>query len=488
MKWEASLKEPFKLADAKKDSTKKNNVIGALLYPFVGFGNTEKPKSENMLIKNATVWTSEAAGNLDNTDVLIENGKISKIGKNLSAANALVIDGTGKHLTAGIIDEHSHIALSSINEAGQSSSAETRMSDVVNPDDINVYRQLAGGVTTSQLLHGSANSIGGQSAVVKLKWGGNVSEMLLPEAQFIKFALGENVKQSSRTDATGVRFPRTRMGVEQVFMDHFIRAREYDRSWASYNSMKNKIGVPAPRRDIELDALVEILNGKRHITCHSYVQSEINMLLKVADSLGFKVNTFTHILEGYKVADKMKKHGAAGSSFADWWAYKMEVKDAIPYNAAIMSKVGVVTSINSDDAEMARRLNQEAAKTVEYGGILETEAMKMVTINPAKMLHLDNRTGSIKVGKDADLVLWNNHPLSIYARPDYTIIEGTVYYSTDKDEKRRAEVDKERARLIQKMISAKTGGANVVRPPFRRQRMWHCEDVEGVFAEGEEQK
>ena len=487
--WEATLKEPFKMPEAKKDSTKKTMpMIGTLLYPFVGFGNTEKPKSETILIKNATVWTSEAVGNLEETDVLVENGKISKIGKNLTATNALTIDGKGKHLTPGIIDEHSHIAIASTNEAGQSSTAEVRMSDVIVPDDINIYRQLAGGVTTSQLLHGSANAIGGQSAVVKLKWGGNVADMLLPEAQFIKFALGENVKQSSRTEATSIRFPKSRMGVEQVYFDHFMRAKEYDRSWASYNSLKNKIGMPAPRRDIELDALVEILNGKRFITCHSYVQSEINMLIKVADSLGFKVNTFTHILEGYKVADKMKKHGAAGSSFADWWAYKMEVKDAIPYNAAIMSKVGVVTSINSDDAEMARRLNQEAAKTVEYGGILETEALKMVTINPAKMLHLDQRTGSIKVGKDADLVLWNNHPLSIYARPDYTIVEGTIYYSTEKDEKRRIEIDKERARLIQKMISAKTGGSTAIKPTFRRQRMWHCEDVEGIFAEGEEGK
>jgi imidazolonepropionase-like amidohydrolase len=488
IKWTATLTEPLKVAETRRDTTQKPVPnVGKPLFPFVGFGNPEKPKTETLLVKNTTVWTSEEAGVLQGTDVLVENGKIARIGKNISAPNARVIDGAGKHLTAGIIDEHSHIALVSINEGGQSSSAEVRMSDVVNPDDINIYRQLAGGVTMSQLLHGSANSIGGQSAVVKLKWGSNVPEMLVPEAQYIKFALGENVKQSSSPNPTG-RYPQTRMGVEQVFFDHFTRAREYERAWDSYNSMKNKIGIPAPRRDIELDAIAEILSGKRHITCHSYVQSEINMLLKVADSLGFKVNTFTHILEGYKVADKMKKHGSAGSSFADWWAYKMEVKDAIPYNAAILAKVGVLTSINSDDAEMARRLNQEAAKAVEYGGIAETEALKMVTINPAKILHLDKRTGSIKVGKDADLVLWNNHPLSIYARPDYTIVEGAIYYSTENDEKRRMEVEKERARLIQKMISAKTGGVTTVRPAFRRQRMWHCEDIEGMMAEGEEEK
>lgn len=488
IKWMAMLQEPFKSVAAARDTTQKAIPnVGKPLFPFVGFGNTEKQKAETLLIKNATVWTSEDAGVLQTTDVLVENGKIARVAKNIAAPNARVIDGTGKHLTPGIIDEHSHIALFSINEAGQSSTAEVRMSDVINPDDINIYRQLAGGVTMSQLLHGSANSIGGQSAVVKLKWGSNVPEMLVPEAQYIKFALGENVKQSNSPNAT-VRFPQSRMGVEQVFFDHFTRAREYDRAWDAYNSLKNKIGMPMPRRDIELEAIAEILAGKRHITCHSYVQSEINMLIKVADSLGFKVNTFTHILEGYKVADKMKKHGVAGSSFADWWAYKMEVKDAIPYNAAILTKVGVLTSINSDDAEMARQLNQEAAKAVEYGGIAETEALKMVTINPAKILRLDKRTGSIKVGKDADLVLWNNHPLSIYARPDYTIVEGTIYYSTDSDEKRRSEVDAERARLIQKMISAKTGGATTVRPPFRRQRMWHCEDIEGVAAEGEEEK
>jgi imidazolonepropionase-like amidohydrolase len=485
--WSATLKEPFKAVEAKLDTAKKTTpIMGKTLFPFVGFGNESKPKSETLLIKNATVWTSEAEGILTEIDVLVENGKISKIGKNLSSTTARTIDGTGKHLTAGIIDEHSHIALFSVNEGSQSSTAEVRMSDVINPDDINIYRQLAGGVTMSQLLHGSANSIGGQSAVVKLKWGGGVAEMLIPEAQFIKFALGENVKQSNWGINGLTRFPQTRMGVEQVYIDHFTRAKEYDKSWAAYNSLKSKINMPAPRRDIELDALVEILNNKRYITCHSYVQSEINMLLHVADSIGFKINTFTHILEGYKVADKMKKHGSAGSSFADWWAYKMEVKDAIPYNAAILSKVGVLTSINSDDAEMARRLNQEAAKTVEYGGIAETEALKMVTINPATILHLDQRTGSIKVGKDADLVLWNNHPLSIYARPDYTIVEGAIYYSIENDEKRRSEVDKERARLIQKMISTKTSGTTTAKPAARRQRMWHCEDIEGIMAEGEE--
>ena len=371
------------------------------------------------------------------------------------------------------------------------------MADAINPDDINIYRQLAGGVTASQLLHGSANAIGGQSAIIKLKWGESAPNMLIKGADgFIKFALGENVKQANWGDANRVRFPQTRMGVEQVYMDHFIRAKEYAKAWADYNSQtttamrgKSKIAAATlqiPRRDIELDALAEILAKKRFITCHSYVQSEINMLMKVADSLGFKVNTFTHILEGYKVADKMAKHGVGGSTFSDWWAYKMEVKDAIPYNASLMSREGVTVSINSDDAEMARRLNQEAAKTVLYGGLSEEEAWKMVTLNPAKLLHLDNRMGSIRAGKDADLVLWNNNPLSIYARPEFTMIEGTVYYSRQSDDQNHETMQAERARLIQKMIQAKAGGQTTQRPTMRRQRMWHCEDIEGVMAEGEE--
>ncbi|GAA4397684.1 amidohydrolase family protein [Nibrella viscosa] len=493
VKWTATLSQPYQPAVAKADTSKPAQPeIGKILYPFVGMGNPEKPKAETLLIRNATVWTNEKDGILGSTDVLVQNGKIAQVGKNLTApAGAKVIDGTGKHLTNGIIDEHSHIALFSVNEGGQSSSAEVRMGDVVNSDDINIYRQLAGGVTSSQLLHGSANSIGGQSALVKLKWGESPENMLIKGADgFIKFALGENVKQSNWGIANPTRFPQTRMGVEQVYFDHFVRAREYDNAWKKYNALpaKEKLNAVPPHRDIELDALAEILNKKRFITCHSYVQSEINMLMKVADSLGFKVNTFTHILEGYKVADKMAKHGAGGSSFSDWWAYKMEVKDAIPYNAALMQREGVTVSINSDDAEMARRLNQEAAKTVEYGGIAEEDAWKMVTLNPAKLLHLDNRLGSIQPGKDADLVLWNNNPLSIYARPEKTIIDGAIYFDLQAEDQKRDVMQKERARLIQKMLTAKAGGAPTQRANFRRARMFHCEDVEGVMAEGETEK
>jgi imidazolonepropionase-like amidohydrolase len=482
VKWNAKFSEAM-TEKAKKDAAKEKQAIalGNMVYPFKAFGQVELPKQEVVLIKNATVWTNEKDGILENTDVLLKNGKIAKIGKNLSESGARIVDGTGKHVTPGIIDEHSHIALNGVNEGTQAVTAEVRMKDVVDHEDPNIYRQLAGGVTTSQLLHGSANPIGGQSAIIKLRWGKSPDELLVENAaEFIKFALGENVKHSNRAPSHNVRFPQTRMGVEQVYVDAFQRAKEYEQTWKNYNKMskKQKAAAGEPRRDIELEALVEILNGKRHITCHSYVQSEINMMIKVADQMGFKVNTFTHILEGYKVADKMRDHGAGGSTFADWWAYKMEVKDAIPQNAGIMHKLGVTTAINSDDAEMARRLNQEAAKSVKYAGVSEEDALKMVTLNPAKLLRLDDRMGSIKVGKDADVVLWNNHPLSIYARAEKTYVDGVAYYDLERDNQLRADLEKERMRLIQKMLQAKTTGARTQGPPMGRASVVHCEDVE----------
>lgn len=477
----ATFKEAIKETPAKVDTAKKAiQEIGKLSYPFTSYGTEEKPKVETILVKNATVWTNEKDGIIANTDVLLQNGKIAKVGKNLSESGAKVIDGTGKHLTNGIFDEHSHIALLSVNEGTQSVTSEVRMEDVVNSEDVNIYRQLAGGVTSSQLLHGSANSIGGQSAIIKLKWGEAPDALKIPNADgFIKFALGENVKQANWGDRARIRFPQTRMGVEQIMMDAFLRAKEYEK--ATKAAVANPALAPV-KRDLELDALVEILNKKRFITCHSYVQSEINMLLKVADSLGFKVNTFTHILEGYKVADKMKEHGANASTFSDWWAYKMEVKEAIPFNAALMTKVGVNTSINSDDAEMARRLNQEAAKTVMYGGMTEEQAWKMVTLNPAKMLHLDNRLGSIKVGKDADVVLWNNNPLSVYAKPEKVIIDGATYFDLEKDKELRLKIAAERNRITQKMLNAKAGGAATVKPEVRRPRLFVC-NSEGDLTE-----
>ena len=458
-----------KAATTTPDSAKKKMTpkVGKVLYPFDGYGWEELPKPENLLIKNATVWTNEKEGKLENTDVLVKNGKIIQIGKNISDASAKVIDGTGKHLTPGIIDEHSHIAAASINEGAQSVTSEVRIGDNLNPDDINIYRQLSGGVTSSHILHGSANTIGGQTQLIKLRWGVDDNGLKFKGADgFIKFALGENVKRT--TSSNNNRFPDTRMGVEEVLTDAFTRAVDYENAVknADANNKKKGASQTVVRRDLELDALVEILNKKRFITCHSYVQSEITSLIRVADKFNFRVNTFTHILEGYKVADKMKAHGSNASTFSDWWAYKMEVQDAIAYNATIMQKVGLNVCINSDDAEQARRLNQEAAKSVKYGGMGEEDALKMVTLNPAKALHVDDKVGSIKVGKDADLVLWSDHPLSIYAKSLTTIVDGTIYYNIEKDEVARKYISHERNRLVQKMMGEKkSGGATMPAQP-----------------------
>lgn len=459
---------------AKKEGEKKNNkeankanTIYPVTYPNMAFGFKTLPQQETLLFKNVTVWTNEKEGILKNTDVLIKNGKISKIGENLTASSAKIIDGKGKHLTAGIIDEHAHIATSSVNESGHNSTAEVTQEDVINPEDINIYRNLAGGVTSIQILHGSANPIGGQSAVIKLKWGETADNLLYKNMpKFIKFALGENVKQSNWGDNNTIRFPQTRMGVEQVYTDYFQRAKEYD-------ALK-KSGKPY-RKDVEMETIAEIINKERFISCHSYIQSEINMLMKVAEKFNFNINTFTHILEGYKVADKMKAHGVGGSTFSDWWAYKYEVNDAIPYNAAIMHNAGVTVAINSDDGEMSRRLNQEAAKSVKYGNISEEDAWKFVTLNPAKLLHISDRVGSIKVGKDADVVLWSDHPMSIYAKAEKTIIEGVTYFDIDRDKQMRAAIKKERSELTNLMLQAKNKGLKTKPIEKKEKQHFHCD-------------
>lgn len=451
-------------------------------YPNKAYGFKSKPKKQNVLFKNATVWTGESDGILENTDVLVSDGKIKSIGKNLSFSNVKVIDATNKHLTAGIIDEHSHIAASSINEGGQNSSAEVSIEDVVDHEDINIYRNLSGGVTTIQILHGSANPIGGQSAIIKLKWGEKNDEMIFKNApKFIKFALGENVKQSNWGSYN--RYPQSRMGVEQVFVDHFQRASEYDKEWKKYNklSKREKNKTIAPRFDIEMEVIAEILNKERHISCHSYVQSEINMLMKVAEKFDFTVATFTHILEGYKVASLMKRHGVGGAAFSDWWGYKFEVNDAIPYNGPIMTKAGVLVAYNSDDAEMSRRLNQEAAKAVKYGNLSEEEAWKYVTLNPAKLLKIDDKVGSIKVGKHADLVLWDKNPLSVYANAEKTMIEGVFYYEKDNIDVQLKSMQEEKNLILSMMIEAKKRGEETVEPVLEEKRIYECETVETIL-------
>ena len=462
---ETSSQKNTEKTNKKEDRTPK---VLPVSFPNGAYGFTKLPQAETLLFKNATVWTNEAEGILEHTDVLVQNGRISKLGKNLKSSKAKVIDATGKHLTAGIVDEHSHIAAASINESGQNSSAEVSIEDVIDADDVDIYRNLAGGVTTIQILHGSANPIGGRSAIIKLKWGETAKNLIYKDTpKFIKFALGENVKQSNWGSFN--RFPQTRMGVEQLYIDYFSRAKAYD--------AQKKSGKPY-RKDTEMEVLAEILNKERFISCHSYIQSEINMLMKVAEKFDFNINTFTHILEGYKVADKMKAHGVGASTFSDWWAYKYEVNDAIPYNASILNSMGVITAINSDDAEMSRRLNQEAAKAVKYGGTSEEDAWKMVTLNPAKLLHIDDKVGSIKVGKNADLVLWSAHPLSIYAQAEKTIIEGVTYFDKDRDIQLRKAIQTERNELILMMLKEKNKGMKTQPVKKKDKHLLHCDSID----------
>src|SRR5262245_47049421 len=413
----------------------------------------QKPAAAT-LIKNATVLTV-TKGKLENTDVLLQNGKIAQIGKNLAApAGANVIDATGKYLMPGIIDPHSHMMADAINEGSLSVTSMARIQDVLNPTAINIYRALAGGVTTINILHGSANTIGGQNAVVKLKWGRPASEMLFPGAMpGIKFALGENVtrKNSNQVQQAGVqrRYPTTRMGQEEVLRDAFVRAQDYKKKWDEYRAAvaKGDKTAIAPRKDLEFDPLVEVLEGKRFVHAHSYRADEMLMLLNLAKEFGFTVKTLQHGLEGYKIASEIAQAGTGLSSFADEWSYKIEAYDAIPYNVPILLRHNVVATINSDSDERARRLNIDAAKLIRYGGLTEDEALKTITYNGAVQLGIEKRVGSIEVGKDADVVIWNGDPLSVYSMAETTFIDGEIFFDIKRDLAKRDEMAKERAAL-----------------------------------------
>lgn len=433
----------------------------AAVYPFGEFGRPGIPdQPASVLVKGATIWTCGPAGKLENADLLIQRGKVTFVGKDIEpGAGTVIIDGKGKHVTPGIIDPHSHMAIAgSVNEAGQAITAEVRVADVIDPNDIDIYRALAGGLTEVHALHGSANPIGGQCQLVKLRWGALADDMKFDAGTpTIKFALGENVKQSNWGDRFTSRYPQTRMGVEQIMRDEFSAALNYEKARQRYE--KEGSGIP-PRRDLELDAILEVLKGTRAVHCHAYRQDEILTLLRLAEEFGFKIQVLTHILEGYKVADIMAKHGSEGSSFSDWWAYKLEVYDAIPYNGALMHDQGVLVSFNSDSDELARRLNLEAAKAVKYGGVPEQEALKFVTINPAKQLNVDHRVGSLEPGKDADFVLWNGHPLSTYTLCEQTWIDGRKYFDRAEDRTMNEQMTEQRAALIQKALATRKPDAD----------------------------
>jgi imidazolonepropionase-like amidohydrolase len=500
--WQATRTAPYKPEEEKsgpaetpagkkpeEESVEDQPATATVVYPFEAYGRPEPvpPQPTYVLVKNATIWTVGPQGTLKNADLLVERGKIKAVGPNLTAPpGAVVIDGTGKHVTPGLIDAHSHTAIAGgVNEFGKTITSEVRIRDVIDPDDINIYRELAGGLTTAHLLHGSANPIGGQSQVIKLRWGGDPETLVFQEAPpTIKFALGENVKQSN-LPTPSTRYPQSRMGVEQIIRDRFKAALDYKRAWEAYQKARDKSRLVPPRRDLELEALVEILEGKRFVHAHSYRQDEILMLIRLAEDIGFRVQCFQHILEGYKVAEALARHGAGASSFSDWWAYKIEVYDAIPFNGALMWSQGVVVSFNSDSDELARRLNWEAAKAVKYGGVPEEEALKFVTLNPAKQLRIDRWVGSLEPGKDADFVIWSGHPFAPDTYAEQTWIDGRKYFDRAEDLKAREAVRQLRAQLIEKALKARRERPDFGRPAGPRpvleiRRSENCHETEEV--------
>ena len=435
----------------KEKAERANLWKDRLPFPFGEHGFIEQPVAGKVLVKGATIWTLASQGTLRDADMLVDNGKIVAIGQNLAApADARVVDGKGMHITPGLIDCHSHTGISGgVNEGTQASTAEVWIGDVIDPTDINWYRQLSGGLTAANQLHGSANPIGGRNSVVKIRWGEDIDGFRFKEAPSgIKFALGENVVRSKS------RYPNSRMGVASFIEDSFRAAQEYRAKGKAYAARDAAIMPMPPRPDLELETLAEILEGTRLVHCHSYRQDEILMLLETADRFGFRVATLQHVLEGFKVAPEIAKHGAGASSFSDWWAYKIEVMDAIPWNGAMLHKAGVLVSFNSDSDELARRMNMEAAKAVRYGNLPPEEALKLVTLNPAKQLRIDEHTGSLEVGKDADFAVWNGDPLSAFTRCEETYVDGVQRYSRPADEKASAEIARMRAELIAKAMAS----------------------------------
>ncbi|MFM1822576.1 MAG: hypothetical protein RI967_842 [Planctomycetota bacterium] len=459
---------------ADSDDDRTNLWKDRLPFPFGEYGRTTPPLSGTVLVKDATIWTLGAQGTIEGGDMLVVDGRIAAVAEEIAAPEgATVIDGRGRHVTPGLIDCHSHTGISGgVNEGTQASTAEVTIGDVVDPTDINWYRQLAGGLVAANQLHGSANPIGGRNSVVKIRWGAGADGFRIDGAPAgIKFALGENVVRSQS------RYPNTRMGVATFIEDSFLAAREYRARQQAYAALDDaaRARTLPPRPDLELETLAEILEGTRLVHCHSYRQDEILMLIRLADRLGFRIGTFQHVLEGYKVAPEIAAHGAGASSFSDWWAYKIEVMDAIPWNGAMLEKAGVLVSFNSDSDELARRMNMEAAKAVRYGNLAPEEALKFVTLNPAKQLGIDARTGSLEPGKDADFVLWNGDPLSAFTRCEETWIDGERRYSRAEEAELRAATIAARGALIAKATAGadrgrQAGGPSASGEGFRGRR------------------
>ncbi len=450
--WRAQRLEEFTPEENEKPEHRIERVDLPAVYPAMEYGIPQLPEQpQNVLIQNATIWTQGTQGIIENADMLVTEGKIARVDRDISPpGNAVVIDAEGKHITPGLIDAHIHTSISGgVNEVGSTITAEVNIQEVLNSNNIWMYRLLAGGLTTANALHGSANPIGGQNAIIKMRWGALPDDMLIDDApKGIKFALGENVVRSER------RYPNTRMGVEQIIRDEFQAAREYEQEWQRWEQTRS--GIP-PRRNIRSDIVLEILNGERHIHSHCYRQDEILALIRVAEDFDVTIRSFQHTVEGFKIAEALREHGASAAVWSDWWAFKVEAYDATTYNARLLHDQGVLTAIHSDNTQLATRMNWEAAKVAQTG-VPEEEALGMITINAAKMLGIDHRVGSLEEGKDADFVIWERDPLATNTRVEQTWIDGRKYFDIEDDEQMREEVREQRAQLIQRALDALEAG------------------------------
>ncbi len=437
-------------------------ALGDWTPDIEAWNSPEPPRPAVLVVRNATIWTGAEAGILEEADLLVRNGRIAAIGQGLEAPpNAVEIDAAGKHLTPGIIDAHSHAAIiGGVNESSRINTADVRIRDVIDAESINIYRQLAGGVTAINLLHGSANAIGGQMAVIKMRWGAAPAELLFEDApEGIKFALGENPKQSN-WNAEVARYPQTRHGVEQVIRELFQQAADYRAAHASHPSGRAGGDRVPPRPNHQLAAVAEVIHGERDVHSHAYRADEMLALMRIAEQFDFTIKTFQHVLEGYKIGPQLAAHGAGASVFIDWWAFKYEAIDGIGYNPALMHEAGVLTGLHSDNAELARRMNLEAAKAVRYGGVDPHVALQMITAFPAEQLGVANRIGSLQVGLDADFVIWNGHPLSAYSLVEQTWVDGRRYFDREADQRMRAALEEERAELIALALASDEPAAN----------------------------
>ncbi len=442
--WNASRIEPAE--ERERPETPFTPLDLPHRYPSVDYGPSSVPEQpRNLLVRNATIWTQGEEGVMENADMLITDGRIAAVGYNIDAPRrAEEIDAGGRHVTPGLIDPHIHSSITGgVNETGDAITSETRIQDVMDANNVWIYRLLAGGTTTAKLFHGSANPIGGQDASIKMRWGHGPDELLIEDAfPGLKMALGENVKRMP------TRYPSSRQGTEQIIRDAFQAAVEYGKAWERWEN--DPTGIP-PRKDLQLEPILEVINGERSAHVHAYRQDEMLMMLRVAEEFGFTVGTFEHTLEGYKIADELREHGAAAVVWSDWSAFKVEAYDGILHNAKILNDAGVLTSLHSDNTQLSSRMNWEAAKTMKTG-VDEVDAMDFITRRPAQVMGIDHRTGSLEEGKDADFVIWNGHPLSTFSTPDQTWVDGRKYFDRETDLQLQEEVRQERAMIIDRIL------------------------------------